>query len=38
MWLNWFKSALSQLLLAAIVIGGTVALWIEYVPSARPWL
>lgn len=38
MWLNWFKSALSQLILAAIVIGGTVALWIEYVPSARPWL
>lgn len=38
MWVNWFKSALSQILLAIIVLGATVALWIKYVPSARPWL
>jgi len=34
----WLKSLISQLLLAAIVLGGAVALWIEYVPEARPWL
>ncbi|MGR3454716.1 efflux RND transporter periplasmic adaptor subunit [Pseudooceanicola sp.] len=38
MWVNWFKSFLSQIILAVIVLGATVALWIEYVPSARPWL
>ncbi|WP_375172615.1 efflux RND transporter periplasmic adaptor subunit [Pseudooceanicola sp.] len=34
----WLKSLISQLILAAIVLGGAVALWIEYVPEARPWL
>jgi len=38
MWVNWFKSFLSQIILAVIVLGATLALWIEYVPSARPWL
>lgn len=34
----WLKSLISQVLLAAIVLGGAVALWLEYVPEARPWL
>ena len=38
MWLNWIKSALSQIILAAIVIGAFLALWVTQVPSARPWL
>lgn len=38
MWLRLFRSALSQLILAVIVLGGAVALWVEYVPEARPWL
>ena len=38
MWLRVLKSAASQFILAAIVLGGAVAFWIEYVPAARPWL
>lgn len=34
----WLKSLISQLILAVIVLGGAVALWVEYVPEARPWL
>ncbi|WP_407495179.1 efflux RND transporter periplasmic adaptor subunit [Pseudooceanicola sp. MF1-13] len=36
--LSWLKAFLSQILLAAIVIGAFVALWVTQVPSARPWL
>ncbi|WP_375690168.1 efflux RND transporter periplasmic adaptor subunit [Pseudooceanicola sp. LIPI14-2-Ac024] len=35
---SWIKSALGQFALAAIVIGAFLAIWILYVPSARPWL
>ena len=34
----WLKSLISQLILAVIVLGGAIALWVEYVPEARPWL
>jgi len=36
--MKWIRSLLSQLILAAIVLGATFALWVEYVPAARPWL
>lgn len=32
------KSLIKQLGLACLVIAGTLALWIAYVPSAQPWL
>lgn len=38
MFLKWIKSALSQLVVAGVIIAGTVALWIAYVPAAKPWL
>ncbi|OWU83739.1 multidrug transporter [Oceanicola sp. 22II-s10i] len=38
MWLKWIRSILSQLILAAIVLGGTLAIWIAYVPAAHGWL
>lgn len=34
----WFRSLIRQTILALVVIAGTVALWILYVPSAQPWL
>ncbi|MGR3322693.1 MAG: efflux RND transporter periplasmic adaptor subunit [Pseudooceanicola sp.] len=36
--LNWIKSLLSQLIMAAIVLGAFLAIWVTQVPSARPWL
>ena len=38
MFLGWIRSILSQLILAVIVLGGAIALWVKYVPEARPWL
>ena len=38
MFLAWIRSIVSQLILAVIVLGGAIALWVNYVPEARPWL
>ncbi|EAQ04280.1 multidrug efflux pump, membrane fusion protein (MFP) family protein [Pseudooceanicola batsensis HTCC2597] len=38
MWLDWIKSALSQIMLAAIVLGVFILVWATQVPSARPML
>ncbi|MWB76776.1 efflux RND transporter periplasmic adaptor subunit [Pseudooceanicola sp. 216_PA32_1] len=38
MFIAWLKSGLRQLIVAAVVIAGTLALWIMYVPAAQPWL
>ena len=38
MFLKFIRSFLSQLILGLIVLGGVLALWVAYVPAARPWL